>query len=415
MTEQSSAREPVEFKELVTGVRGANASDVYALCRATAPIFYSDTVNAWVLTRYDDVHRALNDEPVFGGPLQYGAQAGAAIHGRVLLQMSGDEHRKKTGLISGRMRSPQSLRGRMGTVINDLCRSLLDDIEPAPAYSDFRRTLVEPLPMGVITTLIDVDEATRFRNWYEAISAAGGGNPQGDVEVMQLGLKARDELYEFFAPLIRQRRANPGDDLLSDLCAMEYEGTQMTDEEIQAFMSFLLVAGVETTARVMGSLVKQLIMNPDQWALLVEDPTLATSAAAEIIRMRPPHHATKRQLQQDVELGGVELEAGAIVLAVMAAGNLDDNRFANGSSFDVTRFRSNANAQFVSAGAHMAFGGGRHYCTGSLLAKLEMVAAIEGLVERFSALEFVDDVVPDDVGWPLRGPAALPVRAIARG
>jgi cytochrome P450 len=226
-------------------------------------------------------------------------------------------------------------------------------------------------------------------------------------------MRARDELYAFFAPLIRQRRAEPGDDLLSDLCSMEYEGARMTDDEIQAFMSFLLVAGVETTARVLGSLVKELIVNADQWEVLAADPSLATSAAAEAVRMRPPHHATKRQLRVDTAIQDRELPAGSVVLVVMGAANQDETVFTDAGQFDVTRFRDKANAQFVSAAAHNAFGGGRHFCTGSLVAKLEMTSAVMGMVERFARMEFVGDE-PAERGWPLRGPESLQVRLHAR-
>jgi cytochrome P450 len=407
-------REPLAFRQMVLGGVGMRAADVYAECRDGAPLFWSDTVNAWVLSHHEDVHRALTDESAFGGPLQYGGQPGAAIHGRVLLHMSGEEHRKKVGLISARMRSPQSVRGSLNDTVERVRKELIAALPTAPSIADAKTDFTEPLPLHVITSLVNVHEATRFRSWYELISAAGGGNPRGDARVMADGIRARDELYAFFAPLIVERRNDPGDDLLSDLCSMEYEGEQMTDEEIQAFMSFLLVAGVETTARVMSSMVKELVANPEQWDLLVQDPSLITSAAAEIIRLNPPHHATKRQLQLPVEIQGRDLAAGDVVLAVMGAGNQDDRVFTNAQSFDVTRFRENANSQFVSAGAHHAFGGGRHFCTGSLVAKLEMTSALTGLLERYSRIEFADGEVPAERGWPLRGPESLQVLLHAR-
>jgi cytochrome P450 len=328
--------------------------------------------------------------------------------------MSGEEHRKKVGIISARMRSPQSIRGRLNETVQRLRAELIDALPLAPAVADAKTDFAEPLPLHVITNLVNVHEAARFKQWYELISGAGGGNPTGDRKVMADGMRARNELYAFFAPLIKQRRAVPGDDLLSDLCSMEFEGARMTDEEIEAFMSFLLVAGVETTARVLGSLIKELVVNPDQWDLLVDDPGLATSAAAEAVRLRPPHHATKRQLQTETEVQSRQLPAGTIVLAVMGAANQDETVFADARRFDVTRFATNANAQFVSAAAHNAFGGGRHFCTGSLVAKLEMTSAVTGLVERFARMEFAEGRVPDEQGWPLRGPESLQVLLHAR-
>jgi cytochrome P450 len=409
LVRSSAIHEPEPFSALVLGQVGDDPGDIYAWCRGQAPVFFSATLNAWVLTRHADVQRVFSDEASFGGPLPYGSQGGAAIHGRVLLHMSGEEHRKKSGLIGRRLRSPRQLRGGLREMVERTCAELLDAL---PAVADFKQGFSESLPLLVITRLIDVPATDQFRDWYKAISAAGGGNPRGDDEIFRRGFAARDKLRAFCEPLIAERRAAPGDDLLSDMCSMDYDGERMTDDEIKAFMSFLLIAGAETTGLALGNLIKQLLLHPEQWERLKAEPQLVASAAAEGIRFAPPLHASKRQAQVDLELHGARIERGDFVVAVMAAANRDPDAFAYPETFDVTRFRDDADRQFISAGGQNAFGGGRHFCIGSLLAKLELTSALSALLQRYGSLRLASGDAPDDVGWPLRGPSELPVAAL---
>jgi cytochrome P450 len=232
-----------------------------------------------------------------------------------------------------------------------------------------------------------------------------------DPSVRAAGLEARDELREMVAPLIEQRRVSPGGDLISTLCTSEYEGERLTDEEIKTLVGFLLTAGVETTDRAMSSLFRQLMLEPDNWDRLRDGgPQAATAASAEILRLEPPVQGLPRRTLTATEIHGIELPADTRVIGVIASANRDEEVFAEGDRFHIDRFK-NPDREFTPAGETLPFGAGSHHCTGSLLAKLEMVTAIRDLSAAFRSIEPAT-TLPEPVGVMLRSPPALPVQLI---
>jgi cytochrome P450 len=243
---------------------------------------------------------------------------------------------------------------------------------------------------------------------YDTIVAAGASNLRGDPNVQRRGEEARAELFAFVTPLIEERRDNPGDDLLSALCSTEYEGVRLSDDEIRSFCSFLLAAGVETTDRALANLLKLLWLKPELWTLLGQQRDLLKSACAEGLRFAPPVHAISRGVRGDVELSDRAMREGERVVVVMAAANRDPEVFDEPDYFDVARFADNPDREFGAKAQILSFGYGTHMCTGSQLAKLEMVESLHLLLDRFAGAEFADGV-PDDRGYVLRSPAELPV------
>ena len=295
-----------EFTVLLRG-EPADPYSLYARMRAEAPIFHSDATSGWVASRRDDVARVLQDEDHFG-PLLAGAGS-SSIHGRVILHMDGTEHRKKQALLSRQMRSPRLLRDRWTERVRTITSELLDAIRFEDP-TDLKPALTTPLPLHVTAEMMGIPEAPRFRSWYDAIVAAGASNLTGDLEVKRRGVEARAALADFLSPLIARCRVDPADDLLSDLCTFEFEGEPLGEQEIVAFCSFLLSAGVETTDRALSSMLKLLFTDREVWEYLRDDRGAIPAACAEILRWAPPVHGVSRGVHAPTEMGaGVSMPA----------------------------------------------------------------------------------------------------------
>jgi pulcherriminic acid synthase len=395
-----------EFALVVTGDPAVDRHAVFARCREESPVFFSETLNSWVLTRYDDVRRVLEDEDGFAsltdGP-------GAPIFGRTFLQMRGREHNKKAGTVARRIRAPRAFSEGLDDAIHAISRRTADKLamnEPL----DFRGEYAMWIPLLVITELTAVSEAGRFRDWYRAI-AAGGVQSVAFPQAREAGFAALAELKEFLTPVIDERRADPGTDLVSELARSTYDGESPSDSEIVSTVAFLLTAGVETTERVLTSLFRHLMLNADDWHALVEridDRDLLASACAEAVRVFPPVHGLTRTALRPAVFHDVEIPAGHRVVVMLASANRDESHFADAQRFELTRFRELPDRQFTTAGEIMPFGAGRHHCTGSRLALTEMFHAIGEFARRVDHMEPAGPSPPGE-GFILHSPPSLPM------
>lgn len=395
------------FERLLDGGPGDPGPTYRAL--REAGVVRSPAFDGWVVSRYHDVKRVLTDEEHFL-PLGYGAGS-SIIHGRTILHMEGEEHRKKSAVLARQLRNTRLLEGVQRDYVRSLTNRYLDSI-PVDEPVDMKQRFTTPLPLDVTAWLMDIAEAPDFHSIYDTIVAAGASNLRGDPEVQRRGEEARATLFDFVTPLIEQRRREPGDDLLSTLCSTEYEGVMLSDDEIRSFCSFLLAAGVETTDRALSSLLNLLWQRPDTWAMLRERRDLVTAVCAEGLRFAPPVHALSRGVVADTEIGGRPLRRGDRVVAVMGSANRDPEVFDDAERFDPFRFQDNPDREFGARATILSFGYGTHMCTGSQLAKMEMIEAIGLLLERFATVSFADGV-PDDRGYVLRSPEHL--RVVLRG
>ena len=216
------------------------------------------------------------------------------------------------------------------------------------------------------------------------------------------GLVASLELREYFAGILDARRKEPRDDLISELVNAELDGEVLGDEEIFSFLRLLLPAGAETTYRATGNLIYALLTHPDQFEALKADRSLMTQTVEELIRWESPLTITSRQSTRASEIAGVEIPAGADVVAGVGSANHDPSRWDDPDAFDI----------FRPVIPHISFGVGVHMCLGMHLARMEMATAIERLIERCPNLRLDEEaVVRDDVhihGENFRSPTTLP-------
>jgi cytochrome P450 len=213
-------------------------------------------------------------------------------------------------------------------------------------------------------------------------------------------MAASASLRDYFAGVMAERRATPGDDLISDLVRCEVEGTTLCDEEIYSFLRLLLPAGVETTYRATGNLLFALLRDRTQFAALSADRSLFPQAFEEALRWEPPVTVILRQATRDAVLAGVAVEAGADVALLLGAANRDEGRYGDPDRYDM----------FRQGRPHLGFGFGVHVCLGMHLARMESRVAVNTLFDRLGPFALDPDMpVPHIEGLAFRSPLSLPV------
>jgi len=360
-------------------------------------------LNAWMVTRYDDVLAALSDPRLSSDPRNakglleaHGAYRRRTGDDFALSMLSSDppDHTRLRRLVSRAFtaRRVDRLRPRVAEITNDL----LDTIGPRGA-ADVVADYALPLPVSVICELLGVPAADRdrFRHWSSELLT-----PPVDESAVNRSLAARQELFGYLRKLVARRSVERSDDLLSDLLEAGDEG-RLSDDELVAMGVLLLVAGHETTVNLIGTGVLLLLRHPEQRAALRADGTLLPGAVEEFLRFDGPVMlGLMRYAIDDVEIGGVLIPRGQVAVLSTGAANRDPARFDRPDLVDITR-RDNG---------HVAFGHGIHYCLGAALARLEGEIAIGALIRRFPDLALA---VPDaELVWRpnvIRGLDRLPV------
>ena len=239
---------------------------------------------------------------------------------------------------------------------------------------DLVTDIAQPVVARVIGSFMGLDPADD-KPWAEAINTLMGFgdpelNPKGLEQIASEDLPA---MYEKCMHLVADRRANPGEDMLSVLVFAEIDGDTLTDEEIFSGFVLLMAAGNDSTKATYTSTMRALMENPDQRQLLIDDPSLVPGAVEEALRMFPAFAHFRRTATKDTELGGCPIKKGDKVAMWYPSSNRDEDRYEDPDRFDVLR-----NPE------HQAFGaGGRHFCLGTALARLELKILVEETVKRF--------------------------------
>ncbi|KPC59167.1 cytochrome P450 [Streptomyces chattanoogensis] len=385
----------------------ADPYSAYRVLREHYPLLRDPRTGSYLVSRYEDVQRAFRD-PVFTSD-NYAWQIEPVHGGRTLPQMSGREHAVRRALVAPAFRG-RDLREKFLPVIERNARELIDAFREA-GETDLVASFATRFPINVIVDMLGLDRADhdRFHAWYKVVVEFFGNIAQ-DPAVAAAGLRVNRELTAYLHPVIQERRATPGDDLLSALCAAEIDGTRMTDQDITAFVSLLLSAGGETTDKALASVFRNLLTHPGQLAAVRADRSLVLPAFVESLRYSPPVHTIMRQPAADVTLSGGTVPAGSTVICLIGAANRDERRYASPEAFDIFRTEIAAAQAFSAAADHVAFGLGRHFCVGALLARAEVEVGVNQLLDAFPGMEFADGTAPAEAGVFTRGPAGLPVR-----
>ncbi|MEV6615366.1 cytochrome P450 [Streptomyces sp. NPDC051051] len=380
----------------------------YRVMRESAPLFWHEPTQSYVISRYEDVERVFKDKSGEFTTDNYTWQI-EPVHGRTILQLSGREHAVRRALVAPAFRG-SDLQEKFLPVIERNSRELIDAFR-STGSADLVADYATRFPVNVIADMLGLDKAdhARFHRWYTSVIAFLG-NLSGDPEVAAAGERTRVEFAEYMVPIIRERRDNLGDDLLSTLCAAEVDGVRMSDEDIKAFCSLLLAAGGETTDKAIAGIFANLLQHPEQLAAVREDRGLIARAFAETLRYTPPVHMIMRQSATEVTLSCGVVPAGATVTCLIGAANRDENRYRDPDRFDIFRDDLTTTTAFSAAADHLSFALGRHFCVGALLAKAEVEIGVGQLLDAMPDLRLADGAELVEQGVFTRGPQTLPVR-----
>jgi len=384
----------------------ANPYPLFHRLRSEAPVHWDPFLHAWVVTRYRDVIRVLHDFSAERTPTpeQLTNMGLAALNPiaqvmvKQMLFLDPPSHTRLRSLAAyaftpGRV---EVLRGH----IRDIANRLLDNIE-ARGRMDVIADLGEPLPCIVTAEMlgVPVEDHQQLKAWSQDF-AEMLGNFQHNPDRVPRVLKSVKEMTAYFRSAISEQRLHPRGGLVSSLMNAEIQGDRLTEEEVIANSIVTMVGGQETTTNLIGNGVLSLLRNPDQLQKLRNDLTLIPFAVEELLRYESPSQHTARLAPEDTILGGKRIQKRQAVIAVMAAGNRDPERFPDPDRLDICRTDNR----------HLAFGWAAHFCFGAALARIEGQIALELMLRRLPnwALE------PEPLVWRtnlgLRGLTKLPIR-----
>jgi cytochrome P450 len=411
LTSDASVQAPLAF-DLYDHDLQDDPYPVYQRLRDEAPLFHNEQFDYWVLSRHEDVHWALRNDEIFsnamGVTLDESAWNPHAHKVMSFLALDAPEATRLRRLVSKGF-TPRRV-GELEPRVRQLTEQYLDNLLAAggEVSFDWIRDFAGRLPMDVISELVGVPASDRDE--VRRLADLLVRREDGLRDVPRAGMKASMELFDYYAGMIADRRRRPSDDLTSALLNAEDEGQRMTDEEITAFLFLMVVAGNETTTKLLGNALSHLGQDPEQLRSAFadqDDVSHVDTWIEETLRHDTSTQFVARHLRADLTRHGVTAPAGSKVVLALGAANHDDRVFARPESFDIRREGSEL-SQIVS------FGGGRHFCLGANLARREARIALTELVRRVARLEVHDDRAVRVYSANVRGFASLPVTVTVR-
>jgi cytochrome P450 len=394
--------DPYELKDVVGGTLRDPYPLLHELCRRSpvhiGPIDLGEGIDPLDPSKpapvtvfgFEEVVQVLRDNETYSS-IVYEDVMGMVM-GRTMLQMDEPEHRAIRALVAPSFRSKMLERweeGLVAVVVNELIDTFIDD-----GRTDLVRTVTFNFPVQVIARILGLprEDYPRFQRWALELTSVAAN--------WDRGMAASAALRDYFAEVMAERRAQPGDDLISDLVRAEVDGEHLTDEEIYSFLRLLLPAGVETTYRATGSLLFALLNDRAQFDALYQNRDLFPQAFEETVRWEPPVTLILRRAARNAELAGVAIERGADIALLIGVANRDERKYTDPDRYDMFRQQRQ----------HVGFGFGVHVCLGMHLARMESRVAINTLFDRLGPFTLDPEAEPPHIeGLAFRSPLSLPV------
>jgi len=371
----------------------------YRRLRDEAPVYENTELGFYALSRFHDVWNAIQEWDTYSSSEGVSLEQGSGSRPPMIIAMDPPRQQKLRRLVSKAF-TPRRI-AELEPTVRRLTRKYLEPVITRGAC-DFIQDFAAKLPMDVISTMMGVPDADQdmLRGWADTLLH----REEGRSEIPQAGLEASGKLARYFAEDLARRRATPGDDLISALLVAEVDGERLTDAEIVGFCFLLVIAGNETTTKMLGNAAVLLERHPDQRAWLVESPAGLAGAVEEVVRYDNSTQMLARVLTRDVSLHGTTMRAGKKLVLLIGSANRDERAIERPDDFDVRREQG-----------HLAFGHGVHVCLGASLARLEGRVALEEVLPRMPDYG-VDTAGLVRVHSPnVRGYSQVPIRFAPRG
>ncbi|HEX7134994.1 MAG TPA: cytochrome P450 [Iamia sp.] len=369
----------------------------YARLRAEAPVYRNDEHGFWALSRHADVIEGFRDTASYssahGVTLDPAASGPHAHRTMSFLAMDPPRHGRMRGLVS-RGFTPRRVLD-LEPRIREIAAGYVEAGIERGGF-DFVGDLAGRLPMDVISELMGVPEADRAE--LRRLSDLLVHRPEGAIDVPREGMEAALLLAGYYADMIADRRARRTDDLTSALIDVDVDGERLTDDDIIAFLFLMVVAGNETTTKLLGNAWYWAWRHPDERAKPFSDPGRIGEWVEETLRYDTSTQMLARVTTRDVELRGATIPAGDRVLLLIGSANRDEDVFADPARYDIGRDTT----------AMASFGFGRHFCLGASLARLEARICLEELVARIADYDVDAAGIERVHSVNVRGLATLP-------
>ncbi len=386
----------------------------YAYLREHDPVHWNPMFNCYTLTRYDDVNMVFSDYRRFSSDIWSGAPEALGFGGedessRYLKQiipflaynlqgMDPPDHTRQRTLMMKTFtpRMIESFRPTVQKLVDELIDQRL-----AQGTMDLVADLAYPLPSNVILDLLSIPRSGRpiIRASSEAINEFVATILFTGPQVWPRLAGVFADVTAYLKSLIAERRNNPGEDLLTKMVQAEENGDMLSEDEIVIATNFLLFAGHETTANLIGVGLYYLLQNPEQMAQLRDNPSKIPAAVEELLRYVSPVHMLARRTVQEVTIRDVTIPKDNAVYLLVGAANRDPEKFPDPEKLDINRPSVRS----------LGFGYGIHFCIGAALARLESQVAFETIIRRLPDLKMVGDPPAFRTNYSLRGLLALPV------
>ena len=350
--------------QFVTKERLIDPYPDYKNWRENNPIWWAEDVNAWVVSRYKDVHIVLKNPKLFSS-----AAMGERAHDISLPLLTGDPPRHtKLRAIMNKAFTSRAIK-LMENEVRNMSNDLLDKLDISKQV-DIAHEFTITLPISVISQIMGIpfERKDDFKRWSDALTVTGS-----ETEI-EKRMPEIINMRNYFLSLIPLRKESPGDDLISKVVNAEVDGETLDENTIAGFNMLLLIAGNETTTNLLSNMLNHISYNPNIWEELRQNKDLVDAAIEETLRFDSPVHWVSRRATKDTELSGQIIKKGENVFAIMGSANRDSSHYENPDEFRLDRKQNKD---------HHTFGHGIHFCMGAPLARLEGKYALEGLLNRF--------------------------------
>ena len=353
-----------------------NPYDTYRRMRAEAPVYYSEEYDFYALTRHEDVAAAFKDHETFssayGVDLAQVRKDHVTEHGSIIA-MDPPAHRRMRSLLN-KVFTPRAIQDKRDLVV-ELIDKHLAALDP-DGYFDFVQDFSALFPVDVMTTMQGVpdEDHQQIRLWIDDLLHRA----PGEVEMSEAGMKGAVDMAVYYYRLIKKRRDELGDDLLSKLIESEIEREDgrmepLDNVEITEFATLLGGAGAETVTKLLGNAAVVFARFPEQWQLLLDDRSKIPLAVEELLRYEAPAQYNVRRSLREVTLHGVTIPVGKPVFLVGGSANRDPDAWTDPDAFDIERDRTQAQ--------NLGFGYGIHSCLGAALARMESAIALDRMLD----------------------------------
>ena len=381
----------------------------YVQLRENAPVHWLDSMQGFVVSRWDDVITVLRDGKTYSSGQFWPALLGEydpVPEVAPMISLDPPAHMRIRKLANSLFipNRVNLMQDKILSVVNGLIDEIFERHGTSGEF-DFVWEFSALFPVTVVAELIGIDLARRvdFKHWVDDLLAAGNRTAYGPERLAEIA-KSSHDIRAYFDELYDARLAEPRDDIISGFIHAEVNGERLTRTEVLNLAILLLIGGVETTTNLLGITLTHFRRNPEVYAAMREDPSRIPMMLEEMLRYDGPVQMLFRHTTRDTELAGTAIPKGALVMTLLGSANHDPAKFERSEELVWDR-----NPKEI-----MSFGQGPHFCMGAFLSRMEARIALEQLIARFAELLPISDDVKWMESYFARGPKTLPVRFKAR-